>query len=264
MTLVRAECAGVLGAFCAEAPRSGARLDTVDALAVNLVEQSPERPQGLSLVKVATLCLAFAFAGFALSQFVGRPRHPSERSADVGFLRDMSVHHQQALDIAAIEATRGTDPILRKMGLDILLSQRGEMALMSEHLNGWGFDLGDDDRTAMAWMGMPVPIRSMPGLATPTQITTLRNATGADIDAQFIQLMAVHHAGGVSMAAEAVVRVKDRWTRRLAVVMTGVQQSEIDELKTAAGRLGVAIDVPDFAHGMPGGELTDHMTETTS
>ena len=233
----------------------------MDALAVDLATEPSEVPHGLSWFKIATLCLAFAFVGFGLSQFLSRPRYPSERSADVGFLRDMSVHHQQALDIAAVEVTRGTDPILRKMGLDILLSQRGEMALMNEHLGRWGLDLGADDRTAMAWMGMPVPLRAMPGLATPDQISQLRGVKGADVDAQFIQLMAVHHAGGVNMAAEAAARVHDGWTRRLALVMTGVQQSEIDELQVAAKRLGVVVDVPDFSAPGTMGAM-DHETSS--
>ena len=52
----------------------------------------------------------------------------------------------------------------------------------------------------MAWMGMPVPLDQMPGLATDEQMKQLRDASGAESDKLFLELMAAHHRGGVHMA----------------------------------------------------------------
>ena len=217
----------------------------MDAPATFIEPQSAERP-GLSLRKVIVLGLVCAFAGFGLARFVDRPQYPSEGSVTVGFLRDMYDHHQQALEIAVAEATHGETPRIRQMAIDVMLGQRGEMALMAEHLGRWGLDLGDDDRTVMAWMGpeMAVPEAQMPGLATPAQLDALRASTGLETDKEFLTLMANHHTGGIHMATYASLHAGDRWTRAMASRMILEQEDEIDEMRTEAGKIGLTLKIP--------------------
>ena len=55
---------------------------------------------------------------------------------DVGFLRDMMVHHDQAVTMAASELWRGESSSVRQEALDNLLAQRGEYVQMAERLDG--------------------------------------------------------------------------------------------------------------------------------
>jgi len=52
----------------------------------------------------------------------------------------------------------------------------------------------------MTWMGHPVPLDHMPGIASATEIESLYTATGAEADRIFVTLMIAHHEGGIAMA----------------------------------------------------------------
>ena len=44
---------------------------------------------------------------------------PTADSVDVGFAQDMSVHHQQAVQMASWERDHTTDPALKQLAFDI-------------------------------------------------------------------------------------------------------------------------------------------------
>lgn len=74
---------------------------------------------------VAVLALA-ASVSFWLEERSGRP---SFNASDVGFVRDMTLHHDQAVEMALIEL-ESTDaaPDARTFAREVLLFQRYEMA----------------------------------------------------------------------------------------------------------------------------------------
>lgn len=55
------------------------------------------------------------------------PVTPGEKSAEVGFRRDMSVHHSQAVDMAERMQTRTTNPAIRILIADIVLTQQNQI-----------------------------------------------------------------------------------------------------------------------------------------
>ena len=83
----------------------------------------------------------------------------------------------------------------------------------------------------------------MPGLATAEQMQALRDATGADADALFLELMSEHHRGGVHMAAYAAAHAKDADVRALATVMARNQRIDIEEFRQTAERFGLQADI---------------------
>lgn len=81
---------------------------------------------------------------------------------DVGFLRDMMVHHDQAVTMAASELWRGESSSVRQEALDNLLAQRGEYVQMAERLDSRGVASAEPGGKAMGCMGMSVKVEDMP------------------------------------------------------------------------------------------------------
>ncbi len=76
------------------------------------------RPAGrpardLLLVLATTVALLLAGAvGYGIARH-GTPAVPTSGSAEAGFARDMSVHHDQAVRMSLLARDRSTDPALR-------------------------------------------------------------------------------------------------------------------------------------------------------
>ena len=202
----------------------------------------------LLLVALAALLLG-GLAGYRL----GHAATPAADSVDVGFARDMSVHHEQAVQMAALAYDRSDDPAVRLLAFDILTTQQGQIGIMSGWLDAWGVPWTTTG-PRMAWMGMPTE-GLMPGMATAAQLDALRNADGAAADVLFLQLMIPHHVGGVGMAAEAAAQAERASVRQLAAAMAEAQTSEIaymNELLVAKGAAPVAAPTDSgHPHTMP-------------
>ena len=150
---------------------------------------------------------------------------PEEQSAEAGFARDMTVHHEQAVQMAEIVRGTTANEEIRVLATDIALTQQAQMGRMRGWLDVWGVS-PTGARPPMAWMGMPVD-GLMPGMATPEELAQLRALDGEERDALFLRLMIDHHRAGVDMA-NAVLRLTDRpEVVALASAMTESQQAEI-------------------------------------
>jgi uncharacterized protein (DUF305 family) len=188
-----------------------------------------------AVVAVAALCALAGAIGFV----VGSGRPPGRGSVDVGFLLEMSVHHEQGVALANLELINGDSEDVQVFAREILRDQSYEIGLMQLQLGDWGYAREDVGGEAMAWMGTPVPLAEMPGMASEQQLELLRGARGNDADALFLQLMVAHHQGAIHMASYAVDHVDDADVRRLARRIVHNQQLEIEELQFTEGRLGL-------------------------
>lgn len=178
-------------------------------------------------------------AGFVLATFLvpDAPSVPSESSVDVGFLRDMSDHHDQAVRLAVVQLERGESRALRGMALDTIALQRYELGLMEARLVDWGHGRADLPRTAMAWMGMATPVDRMPGMATEADLARFVAAAGADADRLFVELMTAHHLGGIHMAEHAAEHARTPAVRELAERIAKTQRIELVDLERAAAQI---------------------------
>jgi len=211
--------------------------DDVDA-APDTDELEPAGWTTSSLVAAAVLGMLLA-AVVALG--VRYVTTPGADSADVGFLQDMTFHHDQAVEIASIAAENATDQEVRSFARETLVYQRYELGYMSALLEQWGQGTGDPDRTAMRWMGMSSALRDMPGIQPDADVAAARTVTGPAADAAFLKMMTAHHRGGLHMAEYAAERAKDPRVRDLASRMAEQQSSELADLRAAAQRLGVTL-----------------------
>ena len=147
--------------------------------------------------------VACAFLAGAVGYAVGvRQEKVPSNATDVGFLIDMSDHHDQAVTMALSTYNRTTDPTIRSFAQDVLIFQRYELGLMPAYLADHGAVRPDfdPDRPAMGWMGHSMAAGTMTGMATDDQLAALQSATGRDLDVMFLDLMSAHHRGGIEMA----------------------------------------------------------------
>src|SRR6478735_6299344 len=155
-------------------------------------------------------------------------------SVGVGFLQDMRYHHDQAtqMSLAYLQKPAAEqDPVLRTIASEILLGQQLEAGAMVQLLHDYGQPDSNESGTAMAWMSMPLPIASMPGMATADELAKLKAASGVDADRLYAQLMLNHHLGGVHMAEFAADHASEHAVKVLAQSMVTGQQSDINELR---------------------------------
>ncbi|MEU9089621.1 DUF305 domain-containing protein [Streptomyces sp. NPDC048428] len=155
---------------------------------------------------------------------------PAETSADVGFARDMAVHHQQAVEMSFIVRDRTSDVAVRRLAYDIINTQANQRGMMLGWLETWG-RAKSSPGPPMAWMGHDVTPRGdgalMPGMATDAELDALRAAEGRDAEVRFLKLMTAHHRAGAEMAQAAATAAGTDEIRNLASGMVLGQQSEI-------------------------------------
>jgi uncharacterized protein (DUF305 family) len=163
---------------------------------------------------------------------------PTADPVDVGFVSDMYDHHQQALQLATVAANQGTTTPVRTLATKMIAGQQLESGRFLQFLDGHGLAPGEPDRPVMGWMGMARPHAEMPGLATPAELVALTNATGADVDRRFLELMIRHHRGGIDMAGHEADHGHDPGLRELAGRMVVMQGREVTDMELLLRDLG--------------------------
>jgi uncharacterized protein (DUF305 family) len=206
-------------------------------------ENQPPPARGATPLQVVLLAIACLFAGAAAMNW-WHDRPPESNDADVGFLDDMTVHHQQAINMSLTYLRYGDDRLLRHMADEIVLFQAGDLRTMQHMLTEW--DEQPDDDVAMDWMGTPVPESEQPGMATPQELRRLERARGRDLDDMFSRLMIDHHAGGVHMARAEVDLGENDDAQAFAGGVARTQVTEIDELNFARRQLGLPEVTPEL------------------
>jgi uncharacterized protein (DUF305 family) len=199
-------------------------------------------------VAVAALIVAVLLGtgGFLLGR-LGSPAAtatPSTTSAAAGFLRDMQVHHGQAVDMAMTIRDISDDVALRRLAYDIALGQSNQAGQMFGLLESWGLPQASG-QPPMTWMSQPVIDGSsgedhggmaagdgtMPGMASAAQLDQLRAATGVEAEKLFLTLMIAHHRGGLEMAQAVLARTTVPQVVDMANGIIVSQQSDIDAMQ---------------------------------
>ncbi|MFI6597109.1 DUF305 domain-containing protein [Nonomuraea sp. NPDC050536] len=171
-----------------------------------------EKPAKRSLLIALAVLVVAAAAVFVV---LGRSGTPGDASADAGFARDMATHHAQAIDMSFTIRDKTSSKDVRNLAYDIITTQATQRGMFLGWLQEWGLDQATD-RPAMAWMaahgGGHGPVAaggSMPGMASPQDLTRLKDAQGTAAEVLFLQLMIRHHEGGVQMA-QGLVKLSNR------------------------------------------------------
>ena len=190
--------------------------------------------------QAAVLAVAVGLLGIAVGKNLGGPSAPGEGSVDVGFLQDMRLHHDQAvqMSILLIDKPKDTiDPTIRQLAANIVLEQQLENGLMVEMLRNWGRKEQNESGTVMGWMGHSTPADKMEGIASAADIDKLTNATGAAATKLWATLMMAHHLGGQHMAEYAASNASTKDVQDLARPMGVNQLREIKEIQLALDKV---------------------------
>jgi len=164
----------------------------------------------------------------ALFGWLGRePPHIGVNIAyDQSYMRRMSAHHAQGIEIALIGAERADAAHLRALARLMAAAQAGDNAIFDQWWRSW-FDSPPPTT--------PEDHAAMPGMLSPEQIESLRRAKGAGFDPLFVSLMSFHHRGAIAMADETLVRAGDPRLRIMAHAIRHVQLGEIELMRGAEG-----------------------------
>jgi uncharacterized protein (DUF305 family) len=203
------------------------------------------RPARLTVVLVCILAVAALVASATVGYLVHHQSSATSAvvvpatSVDAGFARDMSAHHEQAVTMAGYERDNTTNPSLKLLAFDIETSQESQIGEMQGWLDIWGLSRSSPI-PQMAWMtGHSLESDGlMPGMATPAQINELETLHGSALDVRFLQLMIVHHEGGLSMETYAAQNATQPYVRNLAAKMVQNQSAEIISMEQLLRELG--------------------------
>jgi uncharacterized protein (DUF305 family) len=122
---------------------------------------------------------------------------PTYVEQDVTFVRHMLYHHEQAMEMTAMVDERAGSDRVKLLAERMTISQESEMEQMQQWLAQRDESLRDPrdpDHSHAA--------RTMPGLITDEQMTTLEAARGEEFDRLFLESMIVHHQGAITMVEE--------------------------------------------------------------
>ncbi len=154
--------------------------------------------------------------------------------ADVLFMQGMIVHHQQAVDMAALVKDRTNQEDIITVAGRIDASQKDEMKFMRTWLDDRG------ESTTMAGLGHAH--HTMRGMASPIQMQQLAAARGAAFDKLFLKLMIAHHEGALDMVETLLEYPGSAYDPTMAQFVDDVdrdQTSEIERMNAVYGSLSI-------------------------
>ncbi|MBF6227319.1 DUF305 domain-containing protein [Nocardia abscessus] len=205
-------------------------------------------PPWTRIAALVSAAFALLVLGAALRPLVipeNRSAAPVLTVVEIGFVQDMTTHHQQAL-LMVQRLDRSVDPAIARLAEQLDRTQRLEIGTML----GWLrlADAAPSSDRPMAWMhaadasphrhpvaGAPTaPTPPMPGMASTAELDALATARGRDAEVLFLQLMFQHHQGGIAMAEAADGLLRSGPVKEIARAMIHGQGQE-------AGMMGMLL-----------------------
>ena len=148
--------------------------------------------------------------------------------ADVEFAQGMIVHHEQAIEMADLEIENGESAEVIALAERIRDQQSPEIDKMNEWLEAWGADAAGDG-------GMEHGGDS--SMMSEEDMAALEEATGAELDRMFLEMMIEHHRGAIDMAEQEVEDGEAPEAKELARNIIDAQSAEIEEMEALLAEL---------------------------
>ena len=159
--------------------------------------------------------------------------------ADVTFASDMITHHAQALSMVDLTLERDLDPEVQALAEDIRDAQGPEIETVADWLTTWGEDVPDtmrDHANAGHDMGDMSDTMDdmghddMPGMMTAEDIDELENASDAEFQDMWLEMMVEDHEGAIEMAETEQADGQFKDAVDLAGQIIDAQKQEIDTM----------------------------------
>lgn len=152
-------------------------------------------------------------------------------ATDVAFAQGMIPHHAQAIQMADMALEISTNPDVTALAEQIKAAQSPEIDQMTTWLTDWDQTVPDPDAPMDENMD-GAGAMMMTGMMSEADMARLGNATGADFDRMFLEMMILHHEGAIEMAEQQLAEGKYQATKDLAQAVITGQQAEIEEMNT--------------------------------
>jgi uncharacterized protein (DUF305 family) len=149
----------------------------------------------------------------------------AHNSADVMFAEMMIPHHQQAVQMAQLAATRAANPQVKDLAAHIQAAQDPEITTMKGWLASWG------EPTAMPGSSGH-SAHGMSGMMGDADMTKLRSMSGKAFDREFLTMMLAHHQGAIDMAKTEQNDGRYTAAKQLAANIIRTQTEEISRMAT--------------------------------
>ena len=146
----------------------------------------------------------------------------TQNSADVAFAQGMVPHHEQAVEMTSLVASRTTNAHVIDLAARIAQSQQPEIDRMNGWLRSWNAPAEASSHTSHGHSenhGM-------------VELGNLADLTGTEFDRQWLSLMIQHHRGAVEMAQKHLSAGTDPEARKLAQDVVSHQEKEIAEMES--------------------------------
>jgi uncharacterized protein (DUF305 family) len=161
--------------------------------------------------------------------------------ADVAFASDMIQHHAQALSMVDLTLDRPLDPEVQALAEDIRAAQAPEIETMADWLTEWGEEVpetmrdhansGDGGGDMSDSMDDMDHGDEMPGVMTSEDMDSLENASDAEFQDMWLEMMVEHHEGAVEMAETEQEDGQFKDAVDLAGQIVDAQNQEIETMK---------------------------------
>ncbi|KAA0927160.1 MULTISPECIES: DUF305 domain-containing protein [Streptomyces] len=142
-------------------------------------------------------------------------------SADLDYARMMIEHHRQAIEMTELAPKRAKSTQVKRLAERISASQGPEVKTMEAWLKNHGGDRKSEGHHHDV----------MPGMASDTQLKTLRAAKGAAFDELFLKLMITHHNGAITMATDVLSQGNNIQIGEMADDVIAQQTTEISRMR---------------------------------
>jgi uncharacterized protein (DUF305 family) len=145
--------------------------------------------------------------------------------ADVSFAQLMIPHHEQAIEMTRLAATRAESQDVKELAAAIESAQAPEI----ERMQGW-LDSWDEGGTSH-----DMSHEDMPGMVDETTMGQLGKASGAEFDRLFLTAMIAHHEGAIAMAQSEKSDGVHKGALRMADDIIRTQNAEIKRMRKLLG-----------------------------
>ena len=166
------------------------------------------------------------------------PSRTEHNAADVAFATDMLPHHAQALSMVDLTLGRQLDPEVAALAEQIRDTQVPEAETMVDWLTTWGEPVPETSRDhvhADSHDGAEPDGGDLPGMMSGEQMQSLEDASGAEFERRFLEMMIEHHEGAIEIAEAELDEGRHIPARDLAEDIVSAQQDEIETMESLLG-----------------------------
>lgn len=142
--------------------------------------------------------------------------------ADIAFIKDMKPHHDGAIEMAELAATRAESAEVKSLATAIKAAQGPEIDMMIKMATAWGVDL---DASGGEHSG-----GHSTGMGDDT--AALEPLAGKEFDREFLTRMIAHHEGALEMAQAELAEGSNPQAKKMAAEIVESQTAEIADMKS--------------------------------